>query len=64
MRPRLLILLLLFVACEVFGYWGLNTVSGRAAFDEMAGIIPAAAQGLGWLLLIAAGVVAWRGRRR
>ena len=62
MRPAVLILLLLFVACEAFGYWGLNTVSGRAAFDEMAGIVPGVAQILGWVFLIAAGVVWWRGR--
>lgn len=26
--------------CLVFAYWGLETRHGRAAFDEMAGMIP------------------------
>jgi tetrahydromethanopterin S-methyltransferase subunit B len=34
------VLLLVGVSAIGFGYWGLNTVQGRANFDEMAGIIP------------------------
>lgn len=52
--------LLLFtaVACTAFAYWGLKTKSGRAAFDEMAGIIPMGVGALGAILALAA-VVAW-----
>jgi len=28
------------LAGVIFGWWGLETVAGRRAFDEMAGIIP------------------------
>ncbi|MCB0834970.1 MAG: hypothetical protein KDC45_15990 [Bacteroidetes bacterium] len=34
------LLVLLFVGSAGFGYWGIFTQSGRAAYDEMAGIIP------------------------
>jgi hypothetical protein len=41
-----------------FGYWGLNTVAGRARFDEMAGIIPLAAMaGAGLLAVVGAGLL-------
>ena len=36
MRTAAWLLSALAVACEAFGYWGLNTVAGRRAFDEMA----------------------------
>jgi len=52
------------VACEAFSYWGLNTVPGRAAFDEMAGIIPLAAAPLGLCLALAALFFWWRDRRK
>ena len=55
-------------ALLAFGYWGLETVAGRQAFDEMAGMIPFGAQVLGALLLTLAAVIAsarwWRGRPR
>ena len=55
-------------ALLAFGYWGLETVAGRQAFDEMAGMIPFGAQVLGALLFILAALIAvvhwWRGRPR
>ena len=35
-----IVLALLSLAGMVFGWWGVETVSGRRQFDEMAGIIP------------------------
>jgi lipopolysaccharide export LptBFGC system permease protein LptF len=49
--------------CEAFAYWGMKTVAGRAAFDEMAGIIPLAAAPLGLCLAIAALILWWRRTR-
>jgi hypothetical protein len=37
-----------------FGWWGVQTVAGRRAFDEMAGMIPLGAGAFGALLLVAA----------
>ena len=37
-----------------FCYWGVFTESGSAAFEEMAGMIPAGAGALGALLLLIA----------
>jgi len=51
------------LACFGFSYWGLKTVSGRAAFDEMAGIIPLAATPVGLLLLICAAVLWFKSRK-
>ena len=50
------------VACEAFAFWGLTTAAGRHAFDEMAGMIPLAASGLGVLFGLGALVAWWRGR--
>lgn len=50
------------LACEVFAYWGLNTVAGRSAFDEMAGMIPLAAAPVGLCLAGAALLTWWRRR--
>lgn len=64
MKPIMPIFLLaIAVACEAFAYWGLNTVAGRAAFDEMAGIIPLAAAPLGLCFALAALLLWWRRRR-
>ena len=64
MRLLPLILILLALACESFAYWGLNTVPGRAMFDEMAGMIPLAAAPLGLVFLLTAALVFWRNRTR
>jgi hypothetical protein len=56
-------LALISLAGMIFGWWGLETVSGRSLFDEMAGIIPMAAGGGAFLLLLIACVLyysAWR----
>ena len=51
------------IACEVFSYWGLSTVSGRSAFDEMAGMIPLAAAPAGLCFAAGAVVAWWRNRQ-
>lgn len=56
------LLLVAALGCFGFSYWGLNTVSGRGAFDEMAGMIPLAAAPVGILLLLCAAVLWWRRR--
>jgi lipopolysaccharide export LptBFGC system permease protein LptF len=63
MRDLHTFLLAAALACFGFSYWGLNTVSGRAAFDEMAGMIPLAATPIGVLILLCAAVL-WLKRRR
>jgi ammonia channel protein AmtB len=53
--------LLLGVFLLAFGWWGMNTDSGRHQFDEMAGMIPMAALGLGGLtVVIALALLLWR----
>jgi lipopolysaccharide export LptBFGC system permease protein LptF len=63
MRKVALILFLVALACEGFGYWGLNTVEGQHAYDEMAGIVPFAAQVIGAFLLVGAVFLWWRSAR-
>lgn len=41
-----------------FGWWGVQTVAGRRAFDEMAGMIAMGAGALGGLLVVVALVIA------
>lgn len=57
-------LLALGVGLEGFAYWGLNTVEGGHAFDEMAGMVPFAAGVLGGLCVLGAAFAWWRGRAR
>jgi lipopolysaccharide export LptBFGC system permease protein LptF len=57
MRVLPTVLLAAALACFGFSYWGLNTVSGHAAFDEMAGMIPLAATPIGVLILLCAAVL-------
>ena len=64
MRVAPLVFLGLALVCEGFSYWGLNTVSGRRSFDEMAGMIPLVACPIGALLGVVALVVWWRFRPR
>lgn len=59
----IVLLLALAISCEAFAYWGLKTVAGRAAFDEMAGIIPLAAAPLGVCFAAVALLLWWRYRR-
>ncbi|RVU36062.1 hypothetical protein EOI86_12575 [Hwanghaeella grinnelliae] len=40
MKTLIVLLLIAGLLAIAFGYWGLNTVQGRARFDEMAGMIP------------------------
>lgn len=45
------------VAATAFGAWGRHSRAGRAAFDEMAGIIPLGAFWLGIVLLLIAAIL-------
>jgi hypothetical protein len=63
MRTAACVLMALGVACEAFGYWGLNTVAGRRAFNEMAGMIPVAAMVLGALFALVSAFAFWRSTR-
>ncbi len=49
-------------ALAAFGWWGVETASGRRRFDEMAGMIPMGAGALGVLLVLVALVLRWRAR--
>jgi heme/copper-type cytochrome/quinol oxidase subunit 2 len=55
-------LLAVAAACFAFAYWGLATPAGRRAYDEMDGIIPAAA-GLAGVVLGVAAAAIWLWRR-
>jgi hypothetical protein len=44
------------VLALVFAHWGINTVSGRRVFDEMAGMIPMAVGLLGLLAILGGAV--------
>jgi hypothetical protein len=67
MRTLISILVISGLALMAFSYWGVETESGRRAYDEMDGIIPIAAGVLGALLLALAIVFVivrfWRSRR-
>lgn len=54
MLPTYLIFIALIAI--TFGYWGLETVSGRKEFDEMDGIIPLFT-GIGGVALLVASVI-------
>ncbi|HEX8402076.1 MAG TPA: hypothetical protein VF628_10260 [Allosphingosinicella sp.] len=41
-----------------FAYWGIYTLDGQHAFDEMAGIVPYSA-GLGSVILGVSGLLTW-----
>lgn len=58
------LLVALAALCEAFAWWGLNTVAGRAEFDEMAGMVPLAAAPLGGVLACGALLLWWRRRKR
>jgi len=51
MKLFAIVLALVAVAGLAFGWWGLETVSGRRHFDEMAGMIPLFA-GVGSIILL------------
>lgn len=56
-------LALVSLAGMVFGWWGLETVSGRRHFDEMAGIIPLVTGVAAFILLLIAGGLYYFARR-
>lgn len=62
MRLLAALLLIAAVLCVAFGYWGVKTPAGRAAFDEMAGMIPMGVGVLGIVLALAALVLWWLSR--
>ncbi len=51
MKLFAIVLALVALAGMAFGWWGLETVSGRRQFDEMAGMIPFFA-GVGSIILL------------
>jgi uncharacterized membrane protein len=52
MKLFAIVLGMLSVAGMIFGWWGVETVSGRRHFDEMAGIIPFVAGIASFILLL------------
>ena len=64
MRTAATILLILALPLAAFGWWGTQTQAGHSAYDEMAGIVPFAAEALSALLLIVSAICAWVARRR
>lgn len=61
MKTLIVLLLIAGLMAVAFGYWGLNTIQGRARFDEMAGIIPFLGRIAGWMaILLAAALTAFR----
>ncbi|HYH82642.1 MAG TPA: hypothetical protein VEX86_22815 [Longimicrobium sp.] len=68
MKISVALLAIIGAALAAFGWWGVYTRAGMRRYDEMDGIIPAAAYYFGLLLLALAVVVAlfawWRASRR
>lgn len=63
MRKIAVILFLVALACEAFGYWSLNTIEGQHAYDEMEGIVPFESQVLDEFLAVGAAFLWWRSAR-
>jgi hypothetical protein len=67
MKTAAVVLAAIGAALAAFGWWGVNTLAGQHRFDEMDGIIPAAAGFFGVVLLAVASGIAllawWRSRR-
>lgn len=57
MKTFALVLAWVSLAGMIFGWWGLETVSGRRTFDEMAGIIPLVTGVASFVLLLVAAVL-------
>ncbi len=57
MKLFAIVLAWLSLAGMIFGWWGLETVSGRRTFDEMAGIIPLVTGVASFILLLVAAVL-------
>ncbi|MEM5492355.1 hypothetical protein [Hoeflea sp. AS16] len=57
MKLFAILLVLVSLAGMIFGWWGVETVSGRRHFDEMAGIIPFVTGIASFVLLLIAGIV-------
>jgi len=62
MRILSFVLLIGALACCTFAYWGLETPSGRQAYDEMAGMVPMAAGVAGVIFFVAAVAIWFWGR--
>ena len=63
MKMVAIVLALVAVAGMAFGWWGLETVSGRRHFDEMAGMIPFFAGVGSVILLLLAAILYYFGGR-
>lgn len=59
MRSLPLALVAVAIVCFAFGVWGVTSESGKRRFDEMAGMVPLAAVGAGFVLLLSAAVIWW-----
>jgi hypothetical protein len=57
MKLFAILLALLSLAGLTFGWWGLETASGRRQFDEMAGMIPLFAGIASLVLLVVAAIL-------
>ncbi|WP_339765601.1 hypothetical protein [uncultured Hoeflea sp.] len=57
MKLFAIFLALISLAGLIFGWWGLETISGRRHFDEMAGMIPLFTGIISLVLLMVATVV-------
>jgi hypothetical protein len=62
MRVIAIALLAAAAALAGFAYWGIFTVTGRRAYDEMAGVIPYSAGLLSALLAAGAVLIFWLSR--
>lgn len=64
MKIAAIVLVVLAGVLGCFSYWGINTIEGQHAYDEMAAIVPYSAGLLAAVFaLIAAGLYWWGDRR-
>lgn len=63
MRTASFVCSVLAVGLAGLAWWGIFTVAGRHAYDEMAGIVPFGAGLLAAILAVCAMVAWWFGRR-
>jgi Mg2+ and Co2+ transporter CorA len=63
MRTTSIISAIMSALLGMFSWWGINSVAGQHAYDEMAGIVPYFAGLLALILAVAAIVFFWASRR-
>ena len=64
MRVAAFVLFLLATACAGFAYWGMNTVDGRIAINEMPTALPGLAMVVSAVAALLAVFLGWRSTRR